>query len=96
MENIFYGSEDHKGSPFLVYDMVTHIHTHTYIDEGGESLGSIVGGLGPRIRVILVLRECIWNAPAVSLFLPTFDDTGSLGSLPRQVVIPLFKWFHPG
>ena len=41
--------------------------------------------LGTHSRVILVLRECIWNAPAVSLVLPTFDDTGSLGSLPRRV-----------
>ena len=39
-------------------------------------------------RVILVLRECIWNAPAVSLVLPAFDDIGSLGSPPRQVVYP--------
>ena len=44
---------------------------------GGRSLGSIV-----------VLRECIWNAPAVSLDLPAFDDTGSLGSPTRQVVYP--------
>ena len=36
--------------------------------------------------VILVLRECIWNALAVSLVLPAFDDTDSLGSPPRQVV----------
>ena len=26
-----------------------------------------------RARVILVLRECFWNAPAVSLVLPAFD-----------------------
>ena len=39
-------------------------------------------------RVILVLRECIWNTPAVSLFLPAFDDTGSLGSPPRQTAYP--------
>ena len=32
---------------------------------------------------------CIWNAPAVSLVLPAFDDTRSLGSPPRQVVYPL-------
>ena len=37
--------------------------------------------LGQRVRarVILVLRECMWNDPAVSLVLPAFDDTGSLG-----------------
>ena len=28
----------------------------------------------------LVLHECIWNAPAVSLVFPAFDDNGSLGS----------------
>ena len=39
-------------------------------------------------RVILVLHECIWNAPAVSLVLSTFDDIGSLGSPPGQVVYP--------
>ena len=37
--------------------------------------------------IILVLRECIWNAAAVSLVLPAFDDTGSLSS-PYQVVYP--------
>ena len=45
----------------------------------------ILGRQGARTRVILVLRECFWNAAAVSLVLPTFNDTGSLGS-PRQVV----------
>ena len=39
-------------------------------------------------RVIQVLRECIRNAPAVSLVLPAFGHTGSLGSPPRQVVYP--------
>ena len=36
--------------------------------------------------MLFVLRECIWNVPAVSLDLPTFDDAGSLGYLPRQVI----------
>ena len=36
-------------------------------------------GQGRFARVILVLRECVWNVPAVSLSLPAFDDTGSLG-----------------
>ena len=45
-------------------------------------------GQGARIGVILVLRERIWNVLAVSLVLPTFDDTGSLGSPPHQVVYP--------
>ena len=35
--------------------------------------------------VILVLGECIRNVPALSLVLPTFDDTGSLGFAPRRV-----------
>ena len=52
----------------------------------GEVWVQFLGGEGARARVILVLRECIWNASAVSLVLPTFDDTGSLGSPPRQVV----------
>ena len=43
-------------------------------------------GQGVRPSVILVLRECIGNAPAVSLVFPAFDDTGSLGFLPRRVV----------
>ena len=52
-------------------------------------------GHGGRAHVILVLRECIWNAPAVSLVLPAFDDTGSLGSPPRQVVYPLVSMVPP-
>ena len=52
-------------------------------------MGSIVGGEGSRARVILVLRECIWNAPAVSLvLLQAFGDTGSLGFSQRKVVYP--------
>ena len=47
---------------------------------------------GARALVLFVLRECIWNALAVSLILPAFDDTVSLVSPPRQVVL----WFHPG
>ena len=45
-----------------------------------------MGSQGSRVRVILFLREFIWNAPTVSLVLPTFDDTSSLGSPPRQMV----------
>ena len=56
---------------------------------GRGSLGSICGeGQGARTLIILVLRECIRNAPAVSLVLPAFDDTGSMGSPLRQVVYP--------
>ena len=56
--------------------------------EGWRSLGSIVGGSRACALVILILRECIWNAPAVSLVHPPFDDTASLGSPPRQVGYP--------
>ena len=43
---------------------------------------------GARAPAILVLRECIWNASVVSLILPPFHDTGSLGSPSRQIVYP--------
>ena len=46
------------------------------------------GSQGAHTHVILVLHECIWNAPAVLLVLPAFDDTGSLDSLPRRLVFP--------
>ena len=49
------------------------------VKTGRHLVGEAVG---------LVLRECIWNATAVSLVLPTFDDTGFLGSLPRRMVYP--------
>ena len=42
-----------------------------------------------RDHVILVVRECIWNALVILLDLPTFDDTGSLGYPPRCVI------YHP-
>ena len=38
--------------------------------------------------MLFLLRECIWNAHAVSLVLPGFDDTGSLGLPPRWVDYP--------
>ena len=50
---------------------------------GGGAWVPLLEGQGARARVILVLRERIWNAPAVSLVLKAFDDTGSLGSPPR-------------
>ena len=46
----------------------------------------LLGVKGDCARVILVLRECIWNAPAVSLVLPAYDDTGSLGFPRRQAL----------
>ena len=55
---------------------------------GWGSPGSNVGCQGARARVILVLCEFIWKVSAVSLFLPAFDDAGSLGSPPRQGVYP--------
>ena len=54
------------------------------------------GGKGDCDRVILLLREYIWNAPAVSLVLPGFGDTGSLGSPLRQVLYPPVSMVHPG
>ena len=53
------------------------------------SLGLFVGGQGVRIRVILFVRECIWNTVVVLLGLPTFDDTDFLGYPPRWVI------YHP-
>ena len=45
-----------------------------------------VGVRWHRDRVILVVREFIWNAFVVLLVLSTFDDTGSLGYPSRRVV----------
>ena len=56
----------------------------------------LLGGQGASPRFILVLREYIWNGPAVSLALPSFDGTGSLGSPPRQVVYPRLNGFTRG
>ena len=53
------------------------------------------GCLGALAHVILVLHECIWNAPAVSLVLSTIHDTGSLGSLLHQVIYPLGSMVPP-
>ena len=38
--------------------------------------------------VILLLHECSWDAPAVLLFLPNYDDLGPLLSPLHQVVYP--------
>ena len=48
----------------------------------------MLGGQGAHTDVILVVHECIWNAPTVSLVLLAFDNTDSLGSLPCQVFYP--------
>ena len=45
--------------------------------EWEESEFNCWGGQGARVCVILVLRECIWKTPAVSLVLSAFDDTVS-------------------
>ena len=55
---------------------------------GGGIWVQLLGFQGARARVILVLRKCIWNEPAVSLVLLAFDYTYSQGSPPRQVVYP--------
>ena len=75
--------------PVIMTEVKGMEYIYIYIYMGWGTVGSIVGGHRARARVILVLSECIWNAPAVSLALPTFDDNGSLGSLPRQGSIPL-------
>ena len=52
-----------------------------------------------RARFILVLREYIWNTPAVSLALPSFQPLtipAPWGFLRVRWSIPLFEWFHPG
>ena len=48
----------------------------------------MLGDQGARAQCVLVLLECIWNAPVVSLVFPAFDDIGFLGSPRRQVVYP--------
>ena len=40
---------------------------------------------GARVRVILVVRECIWNGFMAVFDLPTFDATGSSGYPPCRV-----------
>ena len=65
-----------------------YIYIYIYIYGVKGVWIQLLGGQGTHACVILVLWECIWNAPVVLLVLPAFDDTGSLGSLPRQVVYP--------
>ena len=55
----------------------------------------LLGSKGARPHVILVLRECIWNVPAVSIVPSAFDDTSSLGSPPRQVFYTLSSMVPP-
>ena len=59
-------------------------HNYQNYKRGGVVWVQLLGGEGTSARVILGLRECIWNAPKVS----AFDDTGSMGSPPGQVFYP--------
>ena len=60
-----------------------------YIYRVGRVWVQLLRGQGTRARVILVVRECNWNAPAASLVLLVFDNIGPLGSPPSQIVYPL-------
>ena len=63
---------------------------YIYIWSGvGDSGFNCWGGEVTRARIILVLRECIWNSFAISLVIPAFGDTDSLCFPPRRVVFPL-------
>ena len=73
-------------SLIIIIIILTIIYIYIY---GLEESGFICRGHGARVCVILVLREYIWNVPAVSFVLPAFDDTGSLGFSPRPVVCSL-------
>ena len=62
-------------------------YTYIYIYMVDGVWVQLLGDHVALARVVLVLRECIWNAPVVSRALSAFDDTGSLGS-PRQMGYP--------
>ena len=70
---------------FFMFIYTFHQHRSTIQGWGGFGFNcwDVRGTLA---RVILVVLECTWNAPAVSHVFPAFDDTGSLGSPPSQVV----------
>ena len=55
------------------------------VHDRNERWKIVEGNARGLARVILVLRECIWNALRVSLVLPAFDDTVTLGSPPCLV-----------
>ena len=55
---------------------------------GGGVWVQFLESQGARARITLALRGCIWRTPAVSLVLPTFDATGSMGSPPSWVAYP--------
>ena len=77
----------HPDSSFFQAVHLSPFFTLIYIPWGVERV-QLLGGSGGHTRVILVLCESIWYSPAVSLVLPAFDGTGSLGSPPRQAVYP--------
>ena len=63
----------------------SHSATKALYRVGGVWV-QMLEGQGSPACVILVLHESNWNVPVVLLFLPAFNDTGSLGSPPHQVV----------
>ena len=67
--------------PFVIHNNILPI-------EVGRVWVQLLGGQEACTCVILILCECIWNAPAVSLVLPALDDTSSLGSPPHPMVYP--------
>ena len=82
-------------SHFLLSCLSYILSTCIFHLRGGGVWVYLLGDQGAGARVILVLRECIWNAPAVLLVHPAFDDTGSWVLLCVRWSIPLFEWFHP-
>ena len=79
--------EKHMSETFLILFIL-------YQTGEGGVWAQLLWGQGSRDRVVLVLRECIWNASVVSLALLAFDGTDSLGIPPRQVVY--LHGLHPG
>ena len=65
---------------FVSYVLRVWNHCLLITLRDGVSLGSIV-----QASVVIFVREFIWNALAVSLVLPAFDDTGSLSAPPCWV-----------
>ena len=59
---------------------------HAMMREVGGVWVQLLGGQRAHTHVILVLCECIWNMPVISLVFPAFDNTSSLGSPPHKVV----------
>ena len=87
---------------FPAWDQAFFLPSHSFFASYLSFLGwggvwvQLLEGQMAHAHVIFVLCECIWNARMVSLVLPAFDSTSSLGPPPHQFVFPLVKWFHPG